>query len=206
MRSIHRAELHAVMDRVTRRGADWNEAEVNAAIFKLFDDRELRRQPRLIERFIEEPRPPDPTGLFDTLRAIEPRVYEDWAIVDPYLYVDNDYRDEAPPEAFRELLGYNDAEGNFIPIPELRALPRYCSSINDACSLKSQAFGPFLSLQWREVTGEWGFDYEAALLTESGEVVSSFRSEYAALAIVGAVLLGMASGWTHHLAYFQLID
>lgn len=206
MRRIHRAELHAVIDMVTRRGADWNEAEVNAAIFRLFDDRELRRQPRLIERFVEEARPPDPTGLFDTLRAIEPRVYEDWAIVDPYLYVDNDYRDEAPPEAFCELLGYNDAEGNFVPMPELRALPRYCSSMDDACTLKSRAFGSFCFLQWKEVTGEWGFDYEAVLLTESGEVLSCFRSEYAALAIVGVVLLGMASGWTHHLAYFQVVE
>jgi hypothetical protein len=204
MRSIHRVELEAVLDRVTRRGADWNESAINVAIFKLFDDRELRRQPRLIDRFVEDARPPDPTGLFDALRAIEPRVYEDWAIVDPYLCVDNDY--EAPPEAFRELLGYNDAEGNFVPTPDLRPLPRYCSSVEDACGLKSQAFGTFLFLQWGEVTGEWGFDYEAALLTESGEVLSSFRSEYVALAIVGAVLLGMASGWTHHLACFQVVE
>jgi hypothetical protein len=91
-------------------------------------------------------------------------------------------------------------------MPELRALPRYCSSIDDACTLKSRAFGSLFFLQWREVTGEWGFDYEAVLLTESGEVLSSFRSEYAARAIVGAVLLGMASGWTHHLAYFQVVD
>jgi hypothetical protein len=205
MRSIHRAELEAVLDRVSRRGADWNEGEINVAIFRLFDDRELRRQPRLIDRFVEEARPPDPTGLYDALRAIEPRVYDDWAIVDPYVYVDNDYRDEAPPEAFQQLLGYNDADGNFVPMPELRPLPKYCSSVEDARALKIQAFGSFLFLQWREVTGEWGFDYEAALLTESGEVLSSFRSEYVALAIVGAVLLGMASGWTHHLAYFQVV-
>lgn len=206
MRSIRRAELEAVLDRVTHRRADWNDGEVNVAIFKLFDDRELRRQPRLIERFVEEERPPDPTGIFDALRAIEPRVYDDWAIVDPFFYVDNDYRDEAPPEAFQQLLGYNDAEGNFVPTPDLRALPRYCSNLDDACGLKSQAFGSFFFLQWREVEGEWGFDYEAALLTESGEVLSSFRSEYMALAVVGAVLIGMASGWTHHLACFQVVE
>lgn len=205
MRSIHRAELEAVLDRVTRRGPDWNEGEVNVAIFKLFDDRELRQQPRLIERFIEDALPPDPTGIFDALRAIEPRVYDDWAIVDPYYYVDNDYRDEAPAEAFQEFLGYNDAEGNFVPTPDLRALPRYCSSLDDACGLKSQAFGSFFSCTG-ESTGEWGFDYEAALLTGSGDVLSSFRSEYVALAIVGAVLLGMASGWTHHLACFQVVE
>jgi hypothetical protein len=206
MRRIPRVDLQALIDKVTNPQSDWNEGEINVAIFKLLDDRELRRQPRLIDRFIEDARPPDPTGLFDALRAIEPRVYDDWAIVDPYLYVDNDYRDEAPPEAFHQLLGYNDAEGNFIPTPELRPLPRYCSSVEDARVLKSQAFGSFFFLQWREVTGEWGFDYEAALLAESGEVLSSFRSEYVALAIIGAVLLGMASGWTHHLACFQVVE
>jgi hypothetical protein len=206
MRIVRRAELHAVIDRVRSCGAPWNDEEINVAIFRLFDDRELRRQPRLLERFLEAPRPPDPDGLFDTLRAIEPWVHDAWAIVDPYLYVDNDYRDEAPPEAFQQLLGYNDAEGNFVAMPELRALPRYCSSIDDACSLKNQAFGSFLSLQWSEVPGEWGLDYEAALLTERGEVQSSFRSEYAALAIVGAVLLGMASDWAHETAYFQVVE
>jgi len=204
MRSIPRAHLQAIIDRFTSRAPDWNEDDVNVAIFRLFDDRELRRQPLLIEQFVEDKLPPDPSGFYEALWAIQPRVHEHWAIVDPFVYVDGDYQAEAPPEAFEQLQGYPDADGNFVATPTLSVLPRYCSRIEDACAFKSQAFGPYLCLHWSEVHGEWGFDYEVALTTEAGETVGAFRWDQAPLAIVGAVLRAMASGWTHHLARFQV--
>jgi hypothetical protein len=206
MRTIPRTQLQAIIDKVRGPGSDRNEEEVNVAIFRLFDDRELRQQRRLIEQFVEDNLPPDPSGFYEGLRALEPRVYQRWAIVDPFIYVDNDYQSEAPLEEFHQLQGYHDADGNFVPTPSLSPLRQYCSIVEDALALKNCAFGPYLLLRWSEVPGEWGAEYEVVLSTETGDVVGAFRSDQVSLAIVGAVLDAMASGWTHNMARFQVVE
>lgn len=205
MRALSRQQINDVLDDLFRLGNDLEPDDLDVRLFRLFDDRELRRQRCLIENFIEDQLPPDSTGLHEAILALQPRVQERWAVVDPFVYVDNDYRDTAPPEAFTELAGYRDASGVFVPTPSLSRLPRFCSSIDDAIRFKDMAFGPYLFLQWLELEDDDGFtEYQATLIEGEGKVISTRRGSAAPVVIVGAVLQAMATGWTHRLAKFHL--
>jgi hypothetical protein len=194
--------LTAVLGNLAKQ--DYDKWDLEVDLFRLFDDREVRLQRCTIERFIEDELPPGGNGLYQALSKLQPAEYEAWAIVDPYIYVDNDYRDEASPEDFTQLAGYEDMDGNFVPCPSLSPLPSYCRSSDDARAFKQRAFGPYLYLSSREVPEEWEMDHEASLVTAVGATIATYRAHTNAVAIVGTVLNAMASGWTHELAYFRI--
>ncbi|SMQ85925.1 hypothetical protein SAMN06295905_3220 [Devosia lucknowensis] len=206
MRTILRSDIQTCLDKLDpiRR---YDLVQLEAEIFNLFDDRELRKLPCLMERFLEDKTPPDPSGLYDGLAALEAQVYERWAIVDPYIYVDNDYRDEAPPEAFKCLLGYFDAEGVFIPKPSLSPLPRYCHSTDDASHLRITVVGYHLLLALSErQTDTMDYEFEARLHSVTGETISDYVSTDAPIAVVGATLTALAKGWSHPLGGYVVKD
>jgi len=206
MRTIFRSDVLTCLDHL-RPGSGYDLVQLEADIFKLFDDRELRMLPCLMERFLEEKTSPDPSGFYDGLDALQARVYERWAIVDPYIYVDNDYRDEAPPEDFKCVLGYFDAEGVFVPKPSLSALPPYCRSTDSASHLRIVVFGYHLLLDLKERQSETkDYEFEAGLHTDAGEAISVYAADVAPIAIVGATLTALASGWTHPLMGFVVTD
>ena len=202
MRNISRRDLLGCLDHL-RQDPPYDLGQLEADIFGLFDDREVRMQRSTTERFIRDEAAPDPSGLYNALDAMESRVHWRRAIVDPYVYVDNDYRDEAPPEDFLCPQGYFDTQGVFVPVPTFSPLPRYCQSTDDAMRLMRMVFNRFLLLKLEE--GETSeYEFKATLCTEAGETVSSYSADGAPSAIVGATLSALATGWIHPLMAYRL--
>lgn len=203
MRKIQRSTLLSAIGQLTAGDPQFDQLEID--LFHLLDDREVRPQRRTLERFIEADIPSNIDDPAVLLHRLQPTEYIAPAIVDPYLYVDNDWRDEAPPEAFKQLIGYRGADGEFVPFPELSPLPRYCRSTEAAGRFKWDAFGALLYLRWREVPSEWDTLHHVSLVDDAGGVVAEFTSDMPATAIVGAVLSAMSSGWTHPLIGFEVV-
>lgn len=202
MRTILRSDVLTCLDNL-RSGGQYDLAQLEADIFRLFDDRELRKLPCSIERFVEEEASADILGQ----GPLQPRVYERWAILEPYIYVDGDDRDPEAPDVSRYPVGYFNSEGDFVPKPSLWPLPRYCRSTDDASNLRIGVFGYHLLLDLNErQTETMDYEFEARLRSDTGETISDYVSTDAPIAIVGATLTALEKGWMHPLIGYSVRD
>lgn len=196
MKRIARSAVDILISRTPILGADCDSRDFNADLFRLMDHRNTIRVRSAAINLIAHEETAVLAAIHQWLKR--PTIFEIWASESLEVY----------SVEFSEplLRGYIDEAGQFVPQPLLEPIPDYCRTIDFAMSFKEAMFGPYLHLKISQVDGEWGYDYGVCLADGDGKTVASYRADSLPIAIVGSVLHAMASGWTHDLAYYELVD
>ncbi|CDX58782.1 hypothetical protein MPL3365_30307 [Mesorhizobium plurifarium] len=203
---ISRSSLTKLVDLLPLVGADHGSRDYDAALFKLFDARPVRRATVMDNDVTLSALPADALEAGISLRELLPIVHEDWVSETHALevdYVDDDGRHVV--EMGRH--GYIRADGEFIESPRLELIPSFTTKVDDALKFKERVFGSCLLLTIKEEeNAEWGSDYQDCLIDRQSAVIHAHRNYDLPHAIIGAVLGAMLSGFTHKLLQFKIIE
>lgn len=185
-RRIAKAVIIDLLDRLEELGPN---RDIDADLFRLIDQRHVRRALRDPTEDILENRPTSD----DALAGLTQATYEDWVSEDRDFFtteIDNDGRVSGEWATH----GYMTTAGDFVDRPVLEAIPAATGDLNAALSFERWIRNETFRLRITEVPVEFGADYCAELLDVADVVVASYQGDSAAKAVIGLVLSSLAGG------------
>ncbi|GEC31686.1 hypothetical protein N181_01860 [Sinorhizobium fredii USDA 205] len=148
------SRLYELLDEYSRTLTDPTNRPLNVVIFEAFHQWEVQQMKKMGQfRF---------PGLNLPTEEIE------WVWLKSGMWVDYLDEDGRPCEEFG-LYGYDDSEGNFVFEPEVRPIPDYIQSLDEALDLKGKL--SFAKLRIVELDGDFLTLWRAILLAKDGNTL-----------------------------------
>jgi hypothetical protein len=185
-RPIAKAVIIDLLDRLEERGSN---RDIDADLFRLIDQRHVRRALRECTEEIFENRP----AADDILAGLSDPIYEDWVSEEREIFI-TEIDDDGRVSGGWGNHGYMTTAGQFVDRPVLTAIPEVTGDLTAAMTFERSMRNREFRLRITEVPVEFGPDYCAELLDVADVVVASYQGDTAAKAVIGLVLRSLADG------------
>ncbi|WP_055048087.1 hypothetical protein [Devosia sp. A16] len=185
-RRIAKVVIIDLLDRLEERGSN---RDIDADLFRLIDQRHVRRALRERTEDILENRP----AADDILARLSDLTYEDWVSEEREIFI-TEIDDDGRVSGGWGNHGYMTTAGEFVDRPVLTAIPAVTADLEAAMTFERSMRHTTSRLRITEVPVEFGPEYVAELLNVANVVVAAYQGDTAAKAVVGLVLRSLADG------------